>query len=70
MYRAKKDSSKSISQHRSKIDDIKPTRYYSKKQEIEVAKAINGTRTLNSGATMFSKGDIVADKFLIECKTA
>ena len=23
----------------------------------------------NSGATMFAKGDVVTDKFLIECKT-
>lgn len=47
----------------------KPTRYYSKKQENKVAKEVNGRRTANSGATTFQKGDVVADDFLIECKT-
>ena len=48
---------------------IKPTRYYSSKQEIAVAKAVNGKKTLNSGATPFSKGDVLAAKVLLECKT-
>ena len=48
---------------------IRPTRYYSKKQENKVAKEVNGRRTANSGATTFQKGDVVADDFLIECKT-
>lgn len=48
---------------------IKPTRYYSSKQETAVAKAVNGKKTLNSGATPFSKGDVLADKVLLECKT-
>ena len=47
----------------------KPTRYYSKKQEEAVAKAVGGRRTPNSGATPWSKGDILSDKFAIECKT-
>lgn len=47
----------------------KPTRYYSKKQEDAVAKALNGTRNINSGATMFIKSDCVTDQWLIECKT-
>ena len=47
----------------------KPTRYYSKKQENKIAKEVNGRRTANSGATAFQKGDVIADDFLIECKT-
>lgn len=45
------------------------TRKYSKKQETKVAKRLNGKRTANSGATAFQKGDVVTDKWLIECKT-
>lgn len=47
----------------------KPTRFYSKRQENAVAKAVGGKRTANSGATAFSKGDVRTDNFLIECKT-
>ena len=47
----------------------KPTRFYSKNQENNVAKAVQGRRTANSGATAFSKGDVVTNKILIECKT-
>ena len=47
----------------------KPNRFYSKKQEIKVAKALNMKRTPNSGATTFLKGDVVGDEILIECKT-
>lgn len=55
----------------SKIEESKnkPTRYFSKKQEDSVAKALNGQRNLNSGATMFIKGDCVTEQWLIECKT-
>jgi len=50
---------------------MKPTRWYSDKQEKKVAKAIGGRQTANSGATDFSKGDVVTeDGWLIECKTA
>lgn len=45
------------------------TRYYSERQEKVVAKALNGRQTANSGATMFSKGDVKTSHFLIECKT-
>lgn len=45
------------------------TRYFSKRHEESVAKAINGKRTLNSGATKFDKGDVINDVFCIECKT-
>lgn len=47
----------------------KPTRFYSNKQEKQVAKTISGKQTANSGATPFYKGDVVSDLFLIECKT-
>jgi hypothetical protein len=47
----------------------KPTRYYSKRQENLIAKELGGKRTPNSGATMFSKGDVVLDDWLIEAKT-
>lgn len=45
------------------------TRDVSTKQENAVAKALGGRRTANSGATSFSKGDVVGSAFLIECKT-
>ena len=48
---------------------LRPTRFYSKKQETKVAKAVGGKRTANSGATTFSKGDVTTSSFLIECKT-
>ena len=48
---------------------MRPTRYYSKNQEKKVAKAVNGKRTANSGATPFQKGDIIAKDWLIERKT-
>ena len=47
----------------------RPTRFFSNKQEKQVAKAIGGKQTANSGATPFSKGDVVTDNILIECKT-
>ena len=47
----------------------KPTRYFSNKQEKRVAKAVGGHQVANSGATMFSKGDVRSKQFLIECKT-
>lgn len=58
-----------MNNRRQRNDQELPTRYYSKKQERGVAKTLNGTRTLNSGATMFQKGDVLLDSFLIECKT-
>lgn len=45
------------------------TRYYSKKQETKVAKAVGGKRTANSGATPFQKGDVITKDWLVECKT-
>lgn len=56
---------------REKNGQKDPTRAYSKKQENYVAKKFDGDRVKNSGATLFSKGDVNLDKqsFLIECKT-
>lgn len=54
-----------------KVDEEKekPTRYFSNKQEKAVAKAVGGKQTPNSGATTFSKGDVLLKNFLLECKT-
>ena len=48
----------------------RPTRFYSNKQEKAVAKKVQGKQVANSGATAFSKGDVQAGEWLIECKTA
>lgn len=47
----------------------KPTRWYSNRQEKAVAKAVNGKKVANSGATAFNKGDVQSDGWLFECKT-
>ncbi len=38
-------------------------------QENNVAKALGGRRTPNSGATAFVKGDVIVGNVIIECKT-
>ena len=48
---------------------MRPTRFYSNRQEKHIAKVTNGKQTANSGATPFSKGDVRTDMFLIEAKT-
>ena len=48
---------------------MRPTRFYSNRQEKAVAKALNGKQTSNSGATAFIKGDVLTDNWLLECKT-
>lgn len=48
----------------------RPTRFYSNKQEKQVAKVVGGRQTANSGATAFSKGDVFTSDWLIECKTS
>lgn len=48
---------------------MRPTRFYSNKQEKKVAKAVRGQQVSNSGATSFFKGDVKTNLFLIECKT-
>lgn len=45
------------------------TRDLSKFHETNVAKALGGVRTANSGATPFSKGDVVMSDIIVECKT-
>ena len=47
------------------------TRYYSNAQEERVAKMLNAYRQPNSGASLFSAGDVYNSKasILIECKT-
>lgn len=52
------------------MSKVRPTRFYSNRQEKAVAKALHGKQTVNSGATDFSKGDVTTDDWLIECKTA
>lgn len=48
---------------------MKPTRFYSTRQEKKVAKTLEGKRVPNSGASDFVGGDVTTDMFLIECKT-
>ena len=48
---------------------IRPTRFYSKRQENHIAKAVSGKRTANSGATPFYKGDVTTEDWLFEAKT-
>ena len=47
----------------------KPTRYFSTRQERQVAREVRGKVTSNSGAGLFEKGDVLTDKILFECKT-
>lgn len=48
---------------------MRPTRFYSNRQEKKVAKAVKGKQTSNSGASDFTAGDVTTSLFLIECKT-
>ena len=48
---------------------MRPTRYYSNRQEKKVAKTLHGKQVANSGSTAFNKGDVTTDDWLIECKT-
>jgi len=45
------------------------TRYFSHRQEKQVAKAVGGKTVPNSGAAKFVAGDVNTDLFLLECKT-
>lgn len=47
----------------------KSTRHFSSKQEKQIAAAVGGKQTANSGATPFQKGDILTEQFLLEAKT-
>ena len=53
---------KGFLRERHREGEKKPTRYYSKKQEDQVAKSLGGKTTKNSGATLFQKGDLTLDK--------
>lgn len=48
---------------------VRPTRYYSSRQEKKVAKDVGGKLSVNSGAAKFSCGDVYTDLALYECKT-
>lgn len=48
----------------------KPTRYYSSIQEKKLAKDLGGRTTANSGAALWSGGDVSLKDALIECKTS
>ena len=48
---------------------MKSTRYYSNRQEKQIAKSLGGKQVANSGATSFHKGDAKTEQFLIEAKT-
>ena len=55
---------------RNKEGEKKPTRYYSSRQEKQIAKDLGGTTTKNSGATLFGgKADVLVEDFALECKT-
>lgn len=54
---------------RDKDGKKEPTRFYSKKQENDLAKQFDGERVKNSGATRFAKGDVTLGKWLLEAKT-
>lgn len=45
------------------------TRFHSSKQEKQIAKMFGGKCVANSGATLFSKGDVKTDEWLFEAKT-
>ena len=47
----------------------RPSRWYSSRQEKEIAKAVSGKQVANSGATTFNKGDVTTDRWLFEAKT-
>lgn len=47
----------------------KPTRFYSRKQEVSASKLLGVKTQSNSGATPFAKGDLIGKNCLLECKT-
>lgn len=53
-------------------DNKESTRYQSTLQENYVANVISGVRSTNSGASLFSAGDVynVNASLLVECKTS
>jgi len=58
-----------IIKRKTRVRGNEPTKHFSKRQEKQVAKSLSGKVTPNSGATMFNKGDVLLEDFVIECKT-
>lgn len=52
----------------AEINEQKPTRHASKKQESRIAKELKGKTTANSGAT-WGENDVVTDYCEVEAKT-
>ena len=50
--------------------NVESTRFYSDKHEKSICKALGGIQNINSGATKFSKSDVIIDRcsMLIEAK--
>jgi hypothetical protein len=48
---------------------MRPTKYYSDRQESAIADFLGWRRTAASGARPFEKGDLVSPEFCGECKT-
>ena len=48
---------------------IKPTKFFSDRQEKAIADYLGWSVVAASGATQFNKGDVIADDWLGECKT-
>ena len=47
----------------------RPTKFYSTRQERQVANALGGTNDIQSGGGRFNKYDVTVDDWVIECKT-
>lgn len=47
----------------------KPTKYFSSRQEKQVAKSLGGTNDLQSGGGKWTKYDVAVGDWAIECKT-
>ena len=48
---------------------MKPTKFYSSKQEKMIADYLGWSVVAASGARMFNPGDVISDMYLCECKT-
>lgn len=52
------------------MQEKKPTKYYSDRQESMVASYLGWKKVAASGARPFHKGDVESDEYVAECKTA
>lgn len=52
-----------------RVDQKKPTKYYSSRQERMIADYLGWSVVSGSGARAFNPGDIISNSFLGECKT-